>query len=123
MMADPTRHLTTPVPETESVEAGFVSPTALFDLFSPSAWLFEIVKALTNVDVLGEFVSPLSGHWTMVSAYGDALGKLSLCLRDVSSDVQETSATLDGVWQGNASDAAYVYFAQAAGSLSGHAQA
>lgn len=123
MMDDPTRHLTTAVPETESVQAGFASPTALFDLFSPSAWLFDIVKALTNVDVLGEFVSPLSGHWTLVSAYGDALSKLSLCLRDVSTDVQTTASTLDSAWDGNASDAAYVYFAQAAGSLSGHAQA
>ncbi|GIH08344.1 hypothetical protein Rhe02_64110 [Rhizocola hellebori] len=122
-MDDPTRHLTTPTPEAQSVAAGFVSPTALFDLFSPSAWLFDVVKAFTNVDVLGEFVSPLSGHWTMVSAYGDALSKLSLCLRDLSADVQAASTTLDDVWDGNASDAAYVYFAQAAGSLTGHAQA
>ncbi len=123
MSGDPTRHLTAPVPEAESVEAGFVSPTALFDLFSPSAWLFDIVKAFTNVDVLGEVVAPLSGHWTMVSAYGDALGKVSACLQDVSGDVQANAVTLDGSWEGNASDAAYVYFAQAAGSLSGHAQA
>jgi hypothetical protein len=123
MMADPSRHLTRPVPEAESVGSGFVSPTALFDLFSPSAWLFEVVRSFTNVDVLGECVSPLSGHWMMVSAYGDALSKLSACLRDVSSEVQSTSTTFDGTWDGKASDAAYVYFAQAAGSLSGHAQA
>jgi hypothetical protein len=123
MMDDPTRHLTQPVPEAVSAEAGFVSPTALFDLLSPSAWLFDIVRALTNVDVLGEFVSPFSGHWTMASAYGDALSKLSLCLGDVSTDVQATATAMDGMWDGNASDAAYLYFAQAAGSLSGHAQA
>ncbi len=122
MTNDPTRHLTLPVPENESISAGFVSPTALMDMFSPSAWVFDIVKLLTGVDVLGELVSPMSGHWTLVSAYGDALAKLSMCMGEVSTDVQVTATSMDATWEGNAADAAYMYFAMAAGSLSSHAQ-
>lgn len=122
MTDDPTRLLTVPMPEVESLEAGFVSPTALLDMFSPSAWVFDVVKFLTGVDVLGELVSPMSGHWTSVSAYGDALMKLSDCVDEVSGDVQLTAALMDESWEGNAADAAYLYFAKAAGSLSGHSR-
>lgn len=122
MMDDPTSVLTAPRPENEAVASGFVSPTALLDLFSPSAWVFDSVKAMTGVDVLGDLVAPLSGHWTMVSAYGDALVKLSLCLREVSTNVQETAVSLDALWDGNAADAAYMYFAQTAAVVSSHGQ-
>jgi hypothetical protein len=122
-MDDPTRFLTPPTATEAAVSKGFASPLAVFDYWSPSAWLFEIIKDVTGVDVLGHIVSPLVGHWNHVSAYGDALKKLAQSLQGVSANVSNIEFTLDGRWDGNAADAASVYFSSVATSLRLHSEA
>lgn len=119
-LADPTRHLTPPLPQADLAENGFVGQFTLLDYFSPSYWLFELIKELANVDVLGELVSPLAGQWAEVSAYGDAVDKLSRCLDETGADLTRTTELLRPAWEGNAADAAFGYFGAAAQSLAAH---
>jgi hypothetical protein len=121
MTDDPTRHLTPPEPEQATLQNGFGDLTYLLDYFSPSAWLFTIVKEVSGVDILDEVLAPLVGHWDKLSAYGDALNKLSLCLDETGTNVRNTTNALRPRWEGNAADAAYAYFDAAAGSLTAHA--
>jgi uncharacterized protein YukE len=118
---DPTRHLTPPTHAAEIPENGFYDWTSVLDYFSPSFWLFEIVKELTHVDVLEELLAPVSGHWEQVSEYGDALNKLSLCLTDTGRDLHAATNALRPGWKGNAADAAFRYFDSAKTSLEGYA--
>ncbi|GAA1381105.1 hypothetical protein [Catellatospora chokoriensis] len=122
-MTDPTRHLTTPVPQDENVDNGFVNITELLDYLSPAAWLNELIEELTGHDVTGTLVKPLAGDWAAISAYGDALKKLSQCFGDIATDVQANTIELDRHWHGNAADSAYLYYSSTAASLSSHAQA
>lgn len=121
MADDPTRHLTAATPIAEIPENGFHDWSAILRHFSPSYWLFEVVKELTQVDVLEELLAPVAGHWEQVSMYGDALNKLSQCLAEMSVNVHETTAALRPRWTGNAADAAFAYFDSAAASLDGYA--
>jgi hypothetical protein len=119
---DPTRHLTPPVHVAEIPENGFYDWTSMLHYFSPSFWLFEVVKELTDIDVLEELLAPVSGHWEQVSAYGDALNKLSLCLVDTGVDLRDATNALRPEWTGNAADAAFRYFDSASASLTGYAK-
>jgi hypothetical protein len=119
---DPTRHLTPATHAAEIPENGFYNWASVLHYFSPSFWLFEVVKELTHVDVLEELLAPVSGHWEQVSAYGDALGKLSLCLAGTRQNLHEATSTLRPEWTGNAADAAFRYFDSAAASLAGYAK-
>lgn len=119
---DPTRHLTPATHAAEIPENGFYDWSSVLDYFSPSFWLFEVVKELTHVDVLEELLAPVSGHWEQVSEYGDALNKLSLCLTDTCRDLHEATNALRPAWKGNAADAAFRYFESAKTSLEGYAK-
>lgn len=119
---DPTRHLTPAMHDAEIPENGFYDWTSVLDYFSPSFWLFEVVKELTLVDVLEELLAPVSGHWEQVSEYGDALNKLSLCLSGTCQNLNEATNALRPEWKGNAADAAFRYFDSAAASLDGYAK-
>lgn len=122
MADDPTRHLTPATHVEEIPENGFYDWTSVLDYFSPSCWLFEVVKDLTHVDVMEELLAPVSGHWEQVSEYGDALNKLSLCLAGTSLNLQEATNALRPEWKGNAADAAFRYFDSAAASIDGYAK-
>ena len=122
MADDPTRHLTPATHLAEIPENGFYDWTAMLHHFSPTFWLLEVVKELTNVDVLEELLAPVSGHWEQVSAYGDALNKLSLCLVGTKVNLSEATNDLRPDWKGNAADAALRYFDSAATSLDGYAK-
>jgi hypothetical protein len=119
---DPTRHLTPATHIAEIPENGFYDWTSVLDNFSPSFWLFEVVKELTHVDVLEELLAPVCGHWDQVSEYGDALNKLSLCLTGTCQNLQGATGTLRPEWTGNAAEAALRYFESAAASLDGYAK-
>jgi uncharacterized protein YukE len=119
---DPTRHLTPATHVAEIPENGYYDWTSVLDYFSPSCWLFEIVKDLTHVDVLEELLAPVSGHWEQVSAYGDALNKLSLCLAETGVNLHGATNALRPTWKGNAADAAFGYFDAASASLGGYAK-
>jgi len=119
---DPTRHLTPASHVAEIPENGYYDWTSVLHYFSPSFWLFEVVKELTHIDVLEELLAPVSGHWEQVSEYGDALNKLSLCLADTSLNLQEATNTLRPEWTGNAAAAAFRYFDSAAASIDGYAK-
>ncbi|MDI1461042.1 hypothetical protein QEZ54_08705 [Catellatospora sp. KI3] len=120
---DPTTHLVKPEPADDSVSSGFVNVTSVLDYVSLTAWLNEAIEGLTGCDVLGTMVSPLSGDWEKVSTYGTALTNLSRCLRGIADNVDVANVDLDLHWNGNAADAAYVYFSSASRSLSAHADA
>lgn len=117
-MDDPTLVLTPPV-ATDPAHGGidFLSPAKVLSYLSPSKWLLELIKELTGVDVLSELISPFVGHWDRVSAYGDALGKISQCLQGVSANVSSVGDSLDVRWDGNAADAAHAYFGSVGSTL------
>jgi len=119
---DPTRHLTPATHVAEIPENSYYDWTSILDHFSPSFWLFEVVKELTHVDVLEELLAPVSGHWEQVSAYGDALNKLALCLAGTGVNLLAATDALRPEWKGNAADAAFGYFDASAASLNGYAK-
>lgn len=117
-MDDPTVVLTAPK-AADPAQGGvdFFSPTKILGYLSPSKWVLDLVKQITGVDVLAELISPFVGHWDRVSAYGDALGKVSQCLQGVSANVSSVGDTLDARWDGNAADAAHAFFGSVSASL------
>ncbi len=120
---DPTVHLVAPQPVDDSVSAGFANVTALLDQVSLSAWLNEAIKGATDYDVIGSVVEPFSGDWEKVSTYGSSLANMSQCLRGIAGNVRVTTTDLDFHWNGNAADAAHLYFTATSRSLTMHADA
>ncbi|BCY09207.1 hypothetical protein [Actinoplanes sp. L3-i22] len=116
---DPTDYLVEPGEPDESISNGFVNPLDLFNAISPSAWLNEAIEGITGVDVFGWFTEWLAGDWEGVWKFGDAMTNLAGCMQQIGVDIQAGFSQVDGVWDGNASDAAYAYFSNLATKTSG----
>jgi hypothetical protein len=117
-MSDPTDYLTLPAEPDESFSNGFGSPLDFFNYVSPSAWIMEIVEELTGWDPLGEITSFLAGDWEAIAKFGEAMGNLSRFMQEFGIEIQQGMLTLDQLWDGNASDAAYMYFSNFASAVS-----
>jgi len=96
----------------------FANPLDLFNYLSPSAWLNEAINALTGFDVFGWMTDWLSGDWAALWKFGDAMANLSSCLQQMGINTQQGMLDLDATWDGNASDAAYMYFSDFSAAMS-----
>jgi len=120
-MDDPTRHLVAATAPPALIADGYVNLTQALDYASPSAWLNAAITGMTGCDVLATLVRPISGDWERIGRYGNAIGHLAQCLGQMAVQVETHAVTLSQGWQGNAADAAYVYFSDTATGLSRHA--
>jgi hypothetical protein len=86
------------------------------------AWLLDLVKSLTGVDVLRDLIAPFAGRWDQVDAYGEALSNVSQCVQAVSAEVTTIAAGLGANWEGRAADAATTHLACLGASLRSDSQ-
>lgn len=102
---------------TDALTDNLFSRTRVRDQLAPTAWLLDIVKSLTGVDVMRELVAPFVGQWGNVNAYGQALMDASRCLQAVSVNVTQFARELDRKWQSVAADDARIHLASIGASL------
>jgi hypothetical protein len=118
-MDDPTTYLVEPGEPDDSATNGFANPLDAFNYLSPSAYLNTIIAELTGVDVFNWMADSVGGDWAALYKFGDAVGNLAQCLQQLGVNVQEGAIEVDASWDGNAGDAAYVYFSNLAAAVSG----
>lgn len=118
-MDNPTAFLVPPSEPDASVSNGFANPIDVLNYFSPSAWINAAIEGLTGVDVFGWMAGWVSGDWSAIWKFGDAMNNVGGCLQQLGINIQQGMLDLDLTWDGNASDAAYQYFSDFAASVSG----
>jgi hypothetical protein len=116
---DPTIFLKPTLPPEESWTNGFANPLDIFNYLSPSAWANSLIEKLTGVDIFGWATECLAGEWQALWKFGDAMGNLARCVQQIGINIQQGMLNLDRTWDGNASDAAYLYFSNLAATTSG----
>jgi hypothetical protein len=117
-MGDPTVFLVPPGEPDDSMTNGFVNPLDAFNYVSPSAWVCKLIEELTGVDPLGSITQWLAGDWEAIWKFGDAMGNLAQFMQELGIEIEQGMLTLDQSWDGNANDAAYLYFSNLAAAIS-----
>lgn len=108
---EPVRHLTSPgMPEEFSKGLVGDAVSTVGDWLSPSVWALQTVKFAVGVDPLEEAISWFTGDWESYAKCGEAWASTGALVKDIATNLRSGSAQLDASWQGNAADAAYVYF-------------
>ncbi|MBW6432729.1 hypothetical protein KZ829_03110 [Actinoplanes hulinensis] len=118
-MSDPGANLVPPGLPDESLSNGFLNPIDLLNYASPTAWINKGIEAATGFDVIGSFMEAVSGDWEAVWKFGEAMGHLADCMAELGINVQQGMLQVDDSWDGNAADAAYLYFSNLAAGISG----
>ena len=118
-MDDPTELLTPPEPADQTLTNGYGSPLDAFNYFSPSAWINKGIASLTGFDFIEWATTWLSGDWEALSKFGSAVDNLAQAMQQLGMNVQEGMLKLDPTWEGNANDAAFMYFSELAAAISG----
>jgi hypothetical protein len=116
---DPIAVLQPPSEPDDSISNGFANPIDVLNYFSPSAWINAAIESLTDVDVFGWMTDWVSGDWSAIWKFGDAMSNLGECLQQLGINIQKGVIDLDASWDGNASDAAYQYFSNLGAAVSG----
>ncbi|MFJ4899709.1 hypothetical protein [Streptomyces sp. NPDC088727] len=80
------------------------------DLISPTYWVNEILDMALGFNPMDETKKYFAGDWEAYAKCGEVWGNLGKLCMDISKNVNAGNITLDRTWDGNAADAAYVYF-------------
>lgn len=108
-MASAATHLVPP-----GKPAEFQDPLAILnaisDGLSPSWWLNEVFAATIGFNPIQEVTQWVIGDWESFARCAKAYESLGKCLNSVGDSLKGGLGTLDSGWQGNAADAAHVYF-------------
>jgi hypothetical protein len=80
------------------------------NLFSPAVWVNTAVKEIVGWDPLDSAQKHLAGDWTAFAKAGAAFKVLAECYHHLAINTAEYGQ-LPKVWQGEALDLAYAYFA------------
>ncbi|MEU4420967.1 hypothetical protein AB0F81_10090 [Actinoplanes sp. NPDC024001] len=116
---DPTVHLIEPSARTEQVlDQPFSHPGSVFDWFSPTHIINAFIKEAAGYDVVGEASKVFGGDWEAIWKAAGAIANLGDALQDIGINTTSGNLDLDNQWDGNASEAAYVYFTQLGATLS-----
>jgi hypothetical protein len=116
---DPTQYLVRPEEPDSALTKGFVNPLDIFNYLSPSAWLNAAIAEVTGFDVIGWMSESVGGDWAAMYRFGDAVGNLGSCLRQLGTNVRQAAFDMDAHWSGNAADAALRYLFDLGGAVSG----
>ena len=118
-VADPLGHLKDPDEHTESILGEpFSNPAAVLEWLSPSHIISEFVTMVTGYDVFEEAAKLFSGDWEQVWRAAGAFRNLGDALQEIGINVSHGNVELDSSWNGNAADAAYLYFADLSSAIS-----
>ncbi|MGW0229717.1 hypothetical protein ACWDWO_15505 [Actinopolymorpha singaporensis] len=79
-------------------------------LTSPSAWILELVYGTLGTDPFQEVAARLAGDWKCFADCVDLWRMLGDAYRAVATNLRRGNSLLDATWDGNAGDAAFVYF-------------
>ena len=118
-MTDPTIYLAAPKAPDDSITNGFLNPLDVFNYVSPAAWVNEAIETAVGFDLIGWCVDWLTGDWEAIWRFGDAMINLAECLQEQGINIQHAALDMDGAWDGNAADAAYLYLSNFATTASG----
>jgi hypothetical protein len=108
----PTDFLVEPGQPDASVTKGFANPIGILDAISISHWVNQIIKDIAGYDVIGTITNFFVGDWESFYKAGDAYGNLGQSLQALGQNVSLISSHMDQQWDGQAADAAFVYFRQ-----------
>lgn len=116
---EPTTYLTNPTAKAnEFLGQPFADPGTVLDWLSPTHIVNEFIKSLCGYDLFGEAAKFFSGDWEMVWNAGGAFSALAEACQAIGINLSSGNLRLDQSWEGNASDAAYVYFMELASAIS-----
>ena len=79
-------------------------------LTSPSAWVIELVYGSLGVDPFQEVAARLLGDWSWFADCVDLWRMTGEAYQAIATNVRRGNDLLDATWDGNAADAAFVYF-------------
>ena len=118
-VATPVSHLTDPAERTGSILGQpFSNPASVLDWVSPSHIVNEFVKQVVGYDLFGEASKLFSGDWELVWQAAGAHRNLANAMQDIGINVSHGNVELDSSWDGDAGDAAFLYFAQLSSAIS-----
>jgi uncharacterized protein YukE len=112
-LAEPTVHLKAP-----GTPAELKAPTPLQifndagDLVSPTGWAMQVCDWAFGFNPLEKALSVVTGDWEEFAKCAEAWENLSKMCGDLAGNVRSGNKALDATWDGNAADAAFVYFQQ-----------
>ncbi|BEL06095.1 hypothetical protein Q0Z83_042860 [Actinoplanes sichuanensis] len=116
---DPTAYLTAPAERSESIWGQpFSNPGTVFDWFSPTHIINEFIKQACGYDPVGDAAKVFGGDWETIWQAAGAIANLADALQAIGINLTSGNLDLDAQWEGNASEAAYVYFMQLGSTLS-----
>ncbi len=105
--------------EPDENQDGFSNPLDIFNYISPSAWLNDLLSKTVGWDIFGYVSEAFTGEWEALYKFGDVMNNLAQAMQQIGVEIQAGADELDGRWDGNAGDAAYIYFTQLATATSG----
>ncbi|GIM98071.1 hypothetical protein [Paractinoplanes toevensis] len=110
-VADPIGQLRDPAERTESILGQpFSNPAGVLDWLSPSHIVNEFVKSVVGYDIFGEAAKVFAGDWEQVWQAAGAFRNLGGAMGELGINVSHGNVELDYSWDGNANDAAFMYF-------------
>ncbi|MDI3417270.1 hypothetical protein [Streptomyces luteolus] len=89
----------------------------VLDLGSPSTVAVEAVKLLFGVDIFGEINNWVFGDWNKYNDCATVWGNLGSFCDATAANLKKGTGNVGVTWQGNAYDAAKVYFDEFGGKL------
>lgn len=92
------------------------------DFLSPSEWVLGTIEFVFGFNPLEEAIAWFTGDWESYVKCGEMWANTGKFAKDVAANLSSGNRELDATWNGNAADAAYVYFDELAkkiGSLEG----
>jgi hypothetical protein len=119
MVDDPTSHLIGPPEPDVNVGYGWENPRMYLDATSPAYWINEFIKEACGRDVVGDAVAPVTGDWQAYARFGSALNQLGEFAGALGIKTTTGTSEVDREWDGNAADAAHVYFQSLAEAIAG----
>jgi hypothetical protein len=118
--AQPTSYLTPPEDYSGDVLGQpYANPGMGLDWLSPSHLISEFIKSIGGPDIFGEAAQAVAGDWEKVYRTGSAFQKLAEAVPAIGFNVSSGNVELDGLWEGNAADSAFMYFAGLSAAISG----
>jgi uncharacterized protein YukE len=116
---EPTSRLTPPkTPEEFSQGALLDLFNDVSDLASPTYWITEAYDAVLGFNPLDEVVHWFAGDWKSFAECAEVWQNIGKACDDIAKNLNSGNAALDATWNGNAADAAFVYFDELTKKLS-----
>lgn len=118
-VSEPSSHLKAPDENPEEFSQGVIVDifNDLGDLMSPTWYVTEAINLVFGFNPLEEVIDWYSGDWETFLKCAEVWTNVGKACTAIAANVTSGNGSLDGTWDGNAADAAYVYFDELAKKL------